>query len=117
MNMGEQLPIPGIQPAEVQETTPIVVSKEDRLEASNFHLRAIALLHEIQMIQMTIQRKMAEHKALQGEIIKKRKELEDKYGIDLNRHQIRDTDGVVVLRSDRDGGIAAAMAAAGMESR
>jgi len=112
----EQLPIPGIE-----ESTPpqrmIVVSKEDRLESENLHLRALSTLRELQLIQMQVQQKTQEHHQLQAEILQKRKYLEQKYGIDMNHCQIRGNDGVVVQRTQQDGGIAAAMTAAGMEQR
>lgn len=108
----EQLSIPG-----TENSAPIFISKEDRLESANLHLRALATLREIQLIQMQVQQKTQEHHQLQNEILQKRRALELKYGIDMNRCQIRDTDGLVVPRTAQDGGIVAAMQAAGMEQR
>lgn len=111
----EQLPIPGM---DVDTSKPLVfVSKEDRLESANLHLRTVATLREIQLIQHTVEQKKRELDQLQVEILKKRQEIETRYGIDLTKCQIRDSDGLVVPRTSRDGGIAAAMAAARMEQR
>jgi hypothetical protein len=81
-----------------EEPKQVVVSKEDILESENLHLRAIAMSQEIQMIQMSIEKKAAEHKELSRRITEKKVEIEKKYGINLSTHYIREGDGFVIPR-------------------
>jgi len=99
----EQLPIPGIDvPVERPE---VFVSKEDRLESSNLHLQAVVVSQELKLIHASIQQhqaavkdKHAKLEQIHAAILKLRAELEQRYGIDMNVVQIRDTDGLVIPR-------------------
>ena len=76
----------------------VIVSREDRLESENLHLRAMNKVGEIQNLQQQIQSISRELEVLKQQISAKRKELEEKYGVNMTTHQIRETDGAVVPR-------------------
>jgi hypothetical protein len=80
----------------VKSAGPVVVSKEDRIEAENLHLRVLLCNHEIQELHRMVQAKTLQVQGLNAQIQEKRAELEKKYGIDLNTCDIRENDGVVV---------------------
>lgn len=96
METSQPEPAPAVE--ESKQDAPIIVSREDMLESENLHLRTIAMSQEIQMIQMSIEKKTAEHRELTRRINEKKTEIEKKYGINLTTHYIREGDGVVVPR-------------------
>ena len=85
-----------------KDEEPVFVNKEDRLEAENIHLRVVNLAHEAQMLQAQLQDKSVQIQQLQQDILAKRLELEEKYSIDLSTHEIRETDGQVIARSNQN---------------
>jgi hypothetical protein len=75
----------------------VYISKEDRLEVENLHLRVLNLVHETSGLERQIQEKHAKLQELNSKILAKKVEMEEKYGIDLNTHEVRDN-GAVILR-------------------
>jgi len=71
----------------------------ERLEIENLHLRAQAVGKDIQLLQIQVQAKHKELQELHQQILAKRAEIEKKYDIDLNTHEVREKDGVIVPRA------------------
>jgi hypothetical protein len=74
----------------------IYISKEDRLEAENLHLKVVNMAHELHYLQLQIEEKQLRLKGVQKEIMNKRAVIEMKYKIDLSTHEIREGDGLVL---------------------
>ncbi len=102
MNAEEVVPVPepeqDLPPEPKKAPGPIYVSKEDLLASENMHLKALLMGKEIEEIHQLIQKKMAEHQALEAKLRERRAELEKKYGINLLTHYIRESDGLVMPR-------------------
>lgn len=81
------------------------ISREDRLEAENLHLRVLNLAHELTSLQNEINVKRGRINELQKQILARRSEIEKKYNIDLNTHEIRDEDGAVLPRGQAGVGV------------
>ena len=86
-----------------EETGPIFVSTEDRLFAVNQHLRVQTLMKDEQLIRsefekLATRRQLVQHqlKTLEGEIQANLRKLQDKYEIDLQTHEIQESDGMVI---------------------
>lgn len=86
-----------------KEKDPVFVSTEDRLFAVNQHLRVQTLMKDEQLIrsefmQLSTRRQLVQTqlRMLEGEIEVNLKELQGKYGINLQTHEIQESDGMVV---------------------
>lgn len=80
------------------EKAPIFISREDRLEAENLHLRAIMLAQKEAMAQMQVLNIQKERLEAQAALMKLQAQISKKYGIDLATNEIRSEDGLVVPR-------------------
>jgi len=92
-------------PAEAKADEPIVVEEVDRLKAENAHLRAMSSVQQETIAQQKINE--ANHALTQASQVRAqrtqelqlvRKEIEEKYNIDLDQVQVREGDGVVIPR-------------------
>lgn len=92
----------------------IFVSREDRLEAENLHLRVMKVAYEIKDLQTQLETKRKEIEEHQKKILAIRKTLEEKYSINLTTHEVREEDGAVVPRGS---GIGVQQQLASMQAR
>jgi len=97
MMMEEQAAAPVEQAS--TEKAPVFISKEDRLEAENLHLRAIMLAQKETMIQMQVLSIQKQRLEAQAALLKLQEQLAKKYGVDLNTHEVRSEDGAVIPRA------------------
>lgn len=86
----EQIPV---------EKGPIFISREDRLEAENLHLRAIMLAQKEAMAQMQVLNIQKERLEAQAALMKLQAQISKKYMVNLATHEIRSEDGLVVPRA------------------
>lgn len=77
---------------------PIVVSELDRAKAENLHLRALVAAYKVKACQDEYFKAQEELKGYQEAIVGAQQELSQKYNINLQTHEIRGEDGVVVPR-------------------
>lgn len=87
-------PVAGPQP---KATGPIFVAKEDVRESENIQLRTMVLAEQLKNIELMLSMKAREHQEMVAKIEANRKEIEAKYGINLQTHFIQ-PDGLVVPR-------------------
>ena len=84
-------------PTEKEEAS-IVVSELDRVKAENLHLRLLIAAYKVKDAQTQYLSYQEEQSELQAAIVQSRAELQEKYGIDLEIHEIRSDTGLVVPR-------------------
>lgn len=72
------------------------ISREDLLRSENLQLRLMNISLQEQRLVADISALREERGKLQQEYVALRRELEEKYGIDLSKSEIRAGDGVVV---------------------
>jgi hypothetical protein len=87
----------------------VFVSKEDRLEGENLHLKAVILNGQILELQRAIEEKALEQANLHKQLEMHKLNLENKYDINLTTHFIRQTDGAVLVRASQQQGLAGLM--------
>lgn len=94
MNMDKPHPDLGDQTDNGQKKK-VVVSREDRLHSENLHLRVLNVAHETVKLQQALEEKRATLTELQQKILSLKSDLEEKYGINLDTHEIDDSTGEV----------------------
>lgn len=87
----------GVASIKPEDTKSIIISENDRLKAENLHLKVIILAYKSKTAQeeyVKVQGELQEHQQL---ILQSQQELQEKYGIDLQTHEIS-SDGTVSSR-------------------
>ncbi len=79
----------------------ITVSREDMLEAENLHLRLLVCAYKVKDAQQQAQKYSDEQSTLQSKIIASQGELQKKYNIDLQTHEIDGQSGIVIPRGSK----------------
>lgn len=82
--------------------TPVIVVKEDRLQAELIQAKMQNVQYQLQIMQGEIQKALMERNAIVGEMAKFREEFQAKYNLDLTKIQINN-DGTVQEAVSRPG--------------
>jgi hypothetical protein len=77
---------------------PKFVSKEDRLEAENLHLKILSLAQQEQLLNQKVATLQKERAEFHNQLVSMRNSLADKYDINMETHEIRNVDGAVIER-------------------
>lgn len=78
------------------------VSEVDRLRAEVLHLRVIIAAHQEKDLINEIQQVRKDREEAQQKLIASKKEMSEKYDIDLSKQEIRADDGAIVNRTAAD---------------
>ena len=81
-----------------QEDKPIIVDELDRAKAENLHLKALIAAYKLKSLQDDALKAQQEMASFQEQILQSQSDLSTKYGINLQTHEIRGDDGMVVPR-------------------
>ena len=74
------------------------VSREDRLEAENLHLKILNLAQQEQLLHQKVAVLQKERTDLHNKLVEMRDSLAEKYDINMQTHEVRNTDGAVIER-------------------
>lgn len=77
---------------------PVFVSELDRVKAELLHIKALVCAYRIKDAQAEVDKANDELRGYQAEIVKSQEEIAAKYEINLQTHEIRADDGLVMPR-------------------
>jgi hypothetical protein len=81
---------------EQEPAGPIVVTLNDRQRAEILNLRKLVASQQLALIQAQLNDAVRRNDEITRELLNLRAELEQKYGINLQTHDIRQSDGIVI---------------------
>lgn len=83
----------------VAQVKPIIVSELDRLKAENLNLRLLNLVNRESVLQQQLTEIQNERLLIAQQMGAMRKDMEERYGVNLSTHHIRPGDGLVIPRA------------------